>query len=336
MIYRHLSLILGLVLFLTSGCVTTSGEEPVKPENVEIADDMKVEDALKAAIDHGGVVIDKVRKLVTRRKEWPVAQKLLAQALRDGTTKFNNAQLVNTMGLYLTQSTTPDPALFEHLVTSGRPAARQLGWHMAATLPSAKMARAIERELTRALAEDSEKDVLIPEMADAVRANGLASAYTFVRRGLMESGSDSFAAAMVSLNPSQASSDFMDYLALAQPEDLRQLSITTVNMVSATIALNHLRKYPVSLAHPSLEHLYYYAVSRNPGLAELAQSVIEAYASTSQSYMAQLLARLPAWVQIAYVESTRRNMNASRRALISELRRLSAQQEVLEEIDDIR
>jgi hypothetical protein len=52
--------------------------------------------------------------------------------------------------------------------------------------------------------------------------------------------------------------------------------------------------------------------------------------------MAMALARMPVWVQVAYIEGARRNMTASKRVFLTELKKLTAQTEVLDELGDVK
>lgn len=320
-----------------SGCATTSdsGPKEVKQPPV-ISKDMKLEDALQAGIEFGGDTARSVRKLVTKRKEWPLAEKFLTAAIQDGIIKYENIQLVNSVMLYVAGPVKPSEVLFQKLVTSGRPLARQLGWQMAAALPGKVMRSAIEREMNRALVEGEESDILIPQMANAVQSNRMVGAYTMVREGLMTTGHEDFASAMATLNPEQASTDFIDYLAICPPEELRQMTLSSVNVYSATIALNHLIKHPPNMSNPRLETIFYYSISRNSGLADLGMTLVDQLSTGHRQQMAVTLSRLPAWAQVAFVESSRRNLSPGRRVFLGELRNLSPQSEVVDELGELK
>src|SRR5690606_4760486 len=134
----------------------------------------------------------------------------------------------------------------------------------------------------------------------------------------------------------QASEDFLTYLALAPAEELRQLTLSSVNLYSCMIILKHMTYAPPSVANADFRHLFNYAVSRNNALAELAHAVLENYVPEHTDYLAQLLARQPVWVQMAYLENARRRMTPKVGLLLSELKKVSAQDDVISEIDEIR
>ena len=152
----------------------------------------------------------------------------------------------------------------------------------------------------------------------------------------MTLGNEEFAISMATLDPVRASSDFLDYLALCPPDELRQLSVSSVNVYAATVALNHLIKSPPSVGHPRLDTAFYYSISRNPGLGDLGASLVDVLASRDQRGMAIALSRLPVWTQVAYIENARRNMSSTRRVFLSELKRTSPQAEVSEELGEIK
>lgn len=328
-----------LAIFATvlTTCATTAGEnQRAQKQPPQITRDMPLESALQAGIDFGGETARDVRKLISKRKQWPLAEKMLYQAVQEGIIKYENTQLVNVVMLYIAGPVTPQEALFNQLVSSGRPLARQLAWQMAAALPGKVMRSAMEREMNRAVFDGDEDDILIPAMAAAVQANRMTTAYSLVRRGLMTKNLEDFAQAMATLNPEQATSDFLDYLALCPPEELRQLSVSSVNIFAATIALNHMMKFPPNTTNPNVDVLFNYAISRNPGLSDLATTLVENIAQKNPNGMAMTLSRMPVWTQVAFIEGSRRNMTATKRVFLGELKRVSAQADVVDELGDIK
>jgi hypothetical protein len=234
---------------------------------------------------------------------------------------------------------TPSPLpqkIFSTMINSDRLLAVQLGWQLAAAKPSQQVAQIAEQRLTQAIAENDEDSVMLPQMANAIAANKLKGSYTLARRGLLTKGDEEFAMAMISLDASQASEDFLAYLSMAPAEELRQLTLSSVNVYTCVAILKHLVRLPPSMANPNFPHLFFYAVSRNNGLAELAQNVIEGYVPTNTEYLAQILARHPSWVQVAYLEGARTRMNPKVSLLLSELRKVTAEQDVVNEIDEIK
>jgi hypothetical protein len=205
---------------------------------------------------------------------------------------------------------------------------------MAAAMPSRSLARAIDQELGRAIVDNDEATVLIPQMAVAVESNRVRAAYTLLRQGLMTTGQESFAVAMANLDGRRASSDFIDYLAQAPAEELRQLTQNSVNVYTCLIILKHLQSRPAPVSHPGLETLIYYSVSRNNALADLAQVAVEAYLPRDRAQIAIMMARLPQWTQIAFIESVRRRKSPAVTLLLGELKKISSSRDVVEEVDE--
>ena len=294
-----------------------------------------VDQAIETAINAGSQVVEDARRLITQRKQWPAAHRTLEAAIQDGIIKYDNVRLANAVALYQSSPLAASVTLFQRLVGSGRPVARQMGWQIAAAMPSRSLSFAIDQELGRAITENDEATVLIPQMAVAVQANGMKSAYTLVRQGLMTTGQEAFALSMAQLDASRASNDFLDYLALASAEELRQLTQNSVNVYTCLIALKHLQAHPAPLSHAHAEHLVYYAVSRNNGLADLGQMALESYLPQERSQVAIMMSRMPQWVQIAYVESVRRKKGPAITLLLGELKKISSSTDVVEEVDEV-
>ncbi len=302
----------------------------------EISDITPDEDALKIAIDFGEPSVQKALKHINRKNSWTANAKILEQLITDNSTKYENRQLTNAVMLYQYAPLNVSESIFTHLVSSPRPLAKQLGWQLAAAKPSKGLARAIDKELSRAVLQNEEESTFLPQMAAAVKANRLASSYTLLRMALFQNGNEAFVTAMSALNPKAASEDFLVFLAQVPPEELRQLTLTTVDVYAAMSALKHLQKNPASISNPHMPHLFYYAVSRNPGVSETANSVLDSYYAFYKPELARMLSLLPAWVQVAYVESTRRNNNPQRVSFLLDLKKVTTQSEVAEELNEIR
>jgi hypothetical protein len=173
-------------------------------------------------------------------------------------------------------------------------------------------------------------------MALAVQANQIRSVYTLLRQGLLMQGSEEYAKAMIDLAPEKASNDFMAYLAQATIEDLRQLNQQSVNLYACVTIFRFYLTHTLPVNHPGFSHLYLYAVSRNQMLAEMAQAVLEKQLGGSREQLVYALARMPVWIQVAYIEGTRMNPNPNVSLFLDDLKKLSAHKEVIEEIESRR
>jgi len=318
-----------LLLLALTGCVTNNSENEPPPE---ITSKMSLDDLLKAGIQHGGATLVKVKNTIQKLKRWPDANRVLEPALIEGIVKYNNPQLVNTANLFQSSTSYLPLNVFNKLVTSGRPLARELGWQLAANMPSQGIAKAIEDHITNSINDGEEQDLLVPAAAMAVQANQLTSAYTLMRQGLMTNGDEAFAKAMSILDPHRSSDDFLNYLALAPIEELRQMSQHSVNMYTCMLILRHLSAFPASPSHPRYEHIFMYAISRNNGLAELGNLALAKQFERSRRDLAVILARMPSWIQIAFIENVRRTSTSESTQFLAELKQISSQNEVLEEL----
>jgi hypothetical protein len=338
---RHGIIALGVAAL--AACTTTSADKhakeaakgPTQPPPA-ITANMPLAQALEAGIDYGGDTLAAVKRLIKHRGEGEQAAALLQSALHDGVEKYEHNQLLNAGHLYVSMPMPVAVGTFQELIGSERPVARQVGWQLAATKPAPALAKAIDAELSRALADNEEEAALMPQMANAVRANHLVSAYTLVREGLMAKGDEEFAQAMTSLDAQRAANDFLAYLALAPGEELRQLTLSSVNLYTCLAILHHMEKTPPTVGATNFEHLFYYAVSRNTMLADAAQGILEAYVPHSTEHLAQVLAKQPAWVQVAYLENVRRKLTPKIGLLLGELKRDTAESDVVEEINEIK
>lgn len=322
-----------------AACVTANGpspgsEQPPKPP--VLTEKTPPSEAMQAGVQFGGDTLQEVKRLAKHQKQGVAIGQAVESLLAKDASSLSDRELLNAGNLYSSMPVPLNIALFHSLANSPRPLSRQLGWQLAASKPSPVVGSAMDLELSRALAENEMDIVLIPMMANAVRANRLTSAYTVVRQGLMARGDEEFAQAMVSLSPERASEDFMVYLAQAPAEELRQLTMSSVNLYTAVAILKHLQKHPPNLANAQFDHLFLYAVSRNTGLAELAQLTLENFVPAHTDLVAMALARHPAWVQIAYLENARRRMNPKEGLLLSELKKVTSERDVIEEIDEAK
>jgi hypothetical protein len=321
-----------VTLLLSEACVTLDDSEQKAPP--KLTAETPTPDVVDAAIEFGGATLENAKKILTKRNVWPEVSAKTHTILVRNT--INPNQLMNAGSLYLSAPVPVSPEVFTALVRSDNAVARQLGWGFATAKPSKVIKDLAEKEITNALEADELDRVLIPEMARAVLANDMKSTYTVLRVGLMNRGHEDFARAMIFLEPRMAATDLLNYISLAPIEELRQLSLKSVNFYTCMLALRHLQNFPVDISHPQLGFLYLYGISRNTGLAEMAQEVIEVYLPDHKEQMALELSRQPAWVQVAFIENARRRLNSRNRLLLQELRLVASQSAVLDELSTIR
>lgn len=330
----HILSLCSFTLLLQS-CLST-GSNNTQEMPPEIYANMPIEKAIDAGIQFGGPTLRDVKKLIKRRNLWNEAAEISYQRLISLAESDQRSKKINTMQLYMLPPRVKPVDVFQTMAMSEDLFHRRLGFQLAALEPDAKMKKALESVLTRSVINNQESLVLVPEMANAVVTHNLKSVYTLVRLGLFQTGKEEFAAALSKLNPEEASNDLMGYLALAPANELRQMTLASVNVYTCIMALKHLQKNPVPLSHPGFKNLFLFTVSRNPVLAESAQKVLDNYLPEHKDHLAFMLSRFDPWVQIAYLESAKRKMTPKVGLLINELKGVTAQREIIEEINEIR
>ncbi|MBP6218633.1 MAG: hypothetical protein KA436_08610 [Oligoflexales bacterium] len=325
-------------LFLLPACVSTSGDQPRTPPQIDETTPLK--EAVEAAVDFGEDTLRSVQRQISRRKKWDEVGQLLQANILKHHKQWTKVELLNAMNLYVLSQNEKDslaaPELFKVLVRAESSSVQEAAWELASKLPSSIMAREIESKLTESLLENELDDVLVPKMADAVAANDLNSSYSILKQGLFQKGDVSFARGMTVLDPKKSAEDFLDYLAQAPIEELRQLNLKSVDLFSCMLALQHLLVQPVSVSHPHFDSLFQFAISRNSALAELSRKILDIYFPKYAQSMAFLLARQPTWIQVAFIEKVRSQMTPIMGVFLSELRESTTQKEVIEEIKSVR
>ena len=142
-----------------------------------------------------------------------------------------------------------------------------------------------------------------------------------------------FAKTMIKLNPEKARFDFMDYLGRATIEDLRQLNQKTVDLHATLVILNFYKSNDIPLFHPKVGSLFLFSISRNRALAEVATEVLEKETGRYSFELALILARLPQWIQVAFVESQKGEQSTKVGVLLGHLREITPSKQVIEEIN---
>jgi hypothetical protein len=324
-----------LVIALLSACVTM--KKPEGPERPPvITQETSTVDAVKAATRFGGETAASAVKVIQHRRDWSTATQILSNMMISDHAAVSSLELSNAVDLVLQAPSIPAVSLFRALAQDERVVVRQLAWRVAAAAPATAMAAAMDEQLTRAIENGDDKEIFIPAVAAAVEANELKSVYTLMRRGLMETGHESFARVMAKLNPTAAANDLMDYLALAPVEELRLMTLTSVDVHACMESLRQMVRRPPSVNHPQIANLFAYATSRNPSLAELGQAVVDRYMGNDKETLAAAFVRTSVATQVAFIEGARRRMNPAVIAFLGEVKKATPNQDVIEEIDELR
>lgn len=324
-----------LLFFICCNCSSLSTK---KQETApKITHQMTIDAALTAAINYGHPTLEKVKNLIKKRKEQQAALLILQSALLKNTTTWPQEQIQHAFNLYQNSnpSNTQVNLLFDHLIVQENSYLVKMAWILASNFPSDSLEKKIETILTTAIIDDNLYTIFIPEMATAIAHNNMTNSYTVLRQGLFTTHHLSFAQSMRLLSPQRASADFLDYLALAPLEEIRQLNFSTVNMLVCFEALNHLRHHEAPLGHKNFQSIFKFTTARNQGLAEISGKIIYRYIPNHSNHLALILTQLPTWVQLAYIERIKLNYKPLSNILLAELKKISIQYDVLEELKTI-
>lgn len=339
---------LALLLWL-AGC-TTAGA-PVSEDGIEETAEQKrkrqaaaisydkddpLATKISKAIEGDGVIFMRVSKEVANKRQFKQANAIARRYLLEHGDELDKISATRALHFYRLKNKRVDVNLIKFLSQKSHKTAKRAGFRLAADYPSAKVRRFIESYVSLALIENFEDELYLEEVADAILANRAADLFTFVRQGLLSTGDRAFAEAMAKLIPARASDGFMQYLNLATLEDLRQLNQKTIKLDTAIFILAHLGRYLPDHDSDLVNHLFYYAVSRNTALRELAMPVLEKLMIVDDIAMAERLSRLPLEVQVAFVEHQRSNSNPVVGVFFSKLKTVTPHREVIQDINGIK
>ena len=291
---------------------------------------------VNAAVVNDGDKLQRVLGIMKEEKLQAPIKKELETILRGSLDNLSPVELVRATQLYQASTRQFDHKVLTQLIRHKDAKVMARGWALSSLSPSPKMAQLVEREVSIYVVKNQESKILVPELATTIRTNQITSLFSILRLGLLNNGSDEFAKAMSELNPGLASEPFMDYLALSDLEDLRQINQTAINPYTSFVIMRHFLANPLPISHNNIGHIFLYAISRNPALADLAKSVLEQQIPRNRDHLAYTLATQPVEVQIAFIESTRRNPSANFKLLLEDLRRSTRFDQVVEEINSIR
>jgi hypothetical protein len=128
----------------------------------------------------------------------------------------------------------------------------------------------------------------------------------------------------------------MSYLQLAPSDELRQRTLVTVNSYTCSAILTHLEDHLVPATNANLVRLFELAVSRNIVLGRGARRVLEAWSPTLGDILSEELAKADAYVQIAFIEGTRRDPTPNIKGLLEKLKSTTTHAEVLDDLANLR
>ena len=327
--------ITSLIFFVLaiSACETMDGSDENGPE---ITKNMNFNKAYKLAVKHGDVTISSFKDRVRANKEWKLLFKSSRKDLLENYNSMEISELQRVASLYHLTTSTISPEILKNLLRSNRAGARKVGLQMAGLRPSPEVAKVLENTLSLAIIENREKVFYTPELAHAVKANNVSSAYSFIKQGLLATGDDEFAKTLSSLSAERASYDFMDYISQATVEDLRQLNQTSINVYTCLVIFRFFLDNELPVAHPQIGKIFAFSISRNRALADMAVLLLENNISSYREEFVYALAKEPMRIQMAFIENAVRSPTSNIKLLLTDLRGVTAFSEVREEINSFR
>ena len=323
---------INLIPFITLSCVSWSPEDQKKAP--EINSSTSLEERVRIAIDFGGKSIDSSRKIMEAKADAPAVEALLLEIITKDVEKWTEPQLIHAVQLYELTRPSDTSTLFTLLTKFDDSIKLKLGWRLAGVGTSSNMAASIDAVLTRDM--DNMDKHLIPEMAKSIGIHRIKNLYTVLRVGLFKKGDVAFAQAMIKTRPLEAANDFMAYLQQATSEELRQRTLVSVNSYSCSVILSHLEMTPIPATNAHIMKLFEFAVSRNIVLAKGAREVIESWAPTLGETLSEELARADVYVQIAFIEGTRREPSPNIKGILERLKSTTTHAAVLDELANLR
>jgi hypothetical protein len=301
----------------------------------------KVSYVVESALERGQPTIAHAARHLRKHKNWKAAHKYVASILwklskQQKVSARDNARLLRASILYQESPFKAQSKLVESLLSATFAPAIQVGLLISAGKPNHRLKIALDNYLSNLLSAGDNALLHNPLIADAVQANRMLTSYTLMKQNLLETGDESFARAMANLYPQRASRDFLDYLNLANYEELRQLHLTSVDIMTCNYIFNHLARYTVPVQDPNFVVLFLYATSRNKALGDLAHKALQPLISRHRHHLASLLARMPPNVQISFVAAARHSLTPQKKLFLRDFRRITANEDVHFEVDSLR
>ena len=171
----------------------------IQKETPEISNSMNFSKAYDLAIKHGANTLTSFKKRVRHNREWRKLQNASQLELETGYKSMSAKQLQRVASLYHLSTPEISPKILKNLLRSQDKDKRKIGLQIAGLKPSQTVAKVLEKHLTLAILENREKDFYTEELAHAVRTNEVKSAYSFLKQGLLATGTEEFAKALAAL-----------------------------------------------------------------------------------------------------------------------------------------
>ena len=295
---------------------------------------------LEQAIDEGSEMYDKLLLELQKtdsqyrtHKSYKKWNDTIVSLMINNSPLWSVEQLERAVNIYQFAHHPYPWLVFSYILKSEHPQAAHLAWQSLRSLePNDHHRNMVDQILSDSLHRGQLERHLVIEMAWIIGQWKVVEVYDVVKLGLLSRGDVEYVKAMAVLKPQQATSDFLDYLALVPDHDLRQLSMDSIDSLTANAILVHLRTYLPELGHAHLEKIFGFAASRQMNLKNLATQIIDELVPSAPVVMAYLLSRQPHWVQYSVIEEARRSMTGNRKLLLTHLAQTTADQHIAQEI----
>lgn len=283
---------------------------------------------LKSAIAKGPPAEKNVTSRIESENQWASLEEYILSS-------SDEAKLISTaVAYYLKGPCQRRRDVFLGLVKQDSMPLHQLAWNVATLKPSPELAKEISEILAQALMTGALDPLLKPEVANAIKTNHVVNAYTFLRRGLTESGGPAFAKAMLEIEPKMAVDDLLTYLGRADADALVAGNLIGVDPPTISVILEFLVTSPPGLDHPNFGHIILLGTINRDDDSILAQQIVLTKAKSEPEKSAFLLAKMPEAVQLHYLKIVRGQGTEEYRAFVDELSKTTSSTKVTTSIKD--
>lgn len=323
-------------LILLSHCATTDEQSKQnRPLTREELSALTVEALIELAVSPGRNSVVQIAAEIYKKREPKKVAEIVAQNLTRAEAETADFRLWNFGKLsYLLKIEFNQQQVMAWL-SHRHEIVRRIAWRLASFGKKYISDENIEVHVAGLVNRGRESSLFVPEFAEAIGARQLRNYYSLVRQGLMETGLDAFATSLIRLNPKAASSDFLVYLSSIPVEDLRQMSQESMKPETVVVIFDHLGAFTPSPSNSMSSYLFVYTISRNMLISEKAQEILEKMMRTDAMTMAIYLARMDEWIQTAFVETARKNLNPTLKSFLMQLKEYTPHQYVVADISSI-
>ena len=169
--------------FSSLSCTSLSGSKEELPP--EIGPQTSLEQAFDGAINFGGETLEKVKKLVATREQWPRLEAMSRDyLLKNATLSSDKKSFLNAIHLYRVSAKRIDLELLHVLFEVDDVFYQKVAWQLVALKPDTRLIPLLEAQLSEKVAASEFDLILIPEMARAVKRIRCVEFILYLEKGL--------------------------------------------------------------------------------------------------------------------------------------------------------